>query len=58
MPSFSDSAVAVGDVPRALAVFDRYYEQVRYIVSNLPEEYVADYVRDPQLTESSNRIDG
>jgi tetratricopeptide (TPR) repeat protein len=45
------SSVAIGDVPRALSVFGRYYGQVRYIVSNLPKEYAADYVRDPQMTE-------
>jgi len=45
------SSIAVGDVPGALAVFDRYYDQVRYVVSNLPKEYAADYVGHPQLTE-------
>jgi serine/threonine protein kinase/tetratricopeptide (TPR) repeat protein len=46
------SAIAIGDLPRALAVFDRYYDQVRCVVGNLPKEYVADFVKDPQLTET------
>jgi hypothetical protein len=45
------SAVAVKDTPLALEVFDRYYRRVRHIVSNLPEKYAADYVKDPELTE-------
>jgi tetratricopeptide (TPR) repeat protein len=53
------SAVAVGEVARALTVFDRYYSQVRHIVSNLPQKYVTDFVRDPQLSnaiESYRRV--
>jgi hypothetical protein len=47
--SFKASA-AVGDVTRASAIFERYYDKVRFVVSNLPRDYVSDYVRDPQLT--------
>jgi hypothetical protein len=45
------SAIAIGDVSEAATVFDRYYAQVRSVVSNLPNEYASDYVRHPQLTE-------
>jgi hypothetical protein len=45
------SALAIGEAPLALEVFDRYYRKVRHIVSNLPEKYAADYVKDPELTE-------
>jgi tRNA A-37 threonylcarbamoyl transferase component Bud32/tetratricopeptide (TPR) repeat protein/adenylylsulfate kinase-like enzyme len=46
------SAVAVGEVVRAITVFDRYYNQIRHIVSNLPQKYVADFVSDPQLIKA------
>ncbi len=42
-------AVAMEDVARASAVFDRFYEQVRFVVSNLSKDYVSDYIADPEL---------
>jgi tetratricopeptide (TPR) repeat protein len=39
----------IGNLVRASEVFDRYYGELRYIVGNLPGEYVGDFVRDPRL---------
>jgi tetratricopeptide (TPR) repeat protein len=44
-----DAAVFLGDFTRASLLFDRYYSQVRLIVSNLPQQYVSDYAKNPQL---------
>jgi len=44
-------ALVTGNIPAALVAFNRYFEQVRFVVSNLPQEYASDYVRHPQLNQ-------
>jgi tetratricopeptide (TPR) repeat protein len=45
-----NGAVALRATTKALETFDRYYKKVRFVVSNLPKDYVSDYIRNPQLT--------
>jgi tetratricopeptide (TPR) repeat protein len=43
------SAIAIADHSRAFTAFDHCYKHVRHIVGNLSADYVADYVKDPDL---------
>jgi tetratricopeptide (TPR) repeat protein len=50
------AAVALNELEGASTVFDRYYRCARRIASNLPKEYVADFINDPQLTSLVERF--